>query len=313
VGWWNAHRQRHDRRWAVSVGSQTDTLWSLSLHRVTARRRELAADSEPNVAERRRWNDAYWASVWPKREALTSPVTGILLGHLELGESERVLDIGSGGGITTFAAGDRVAPRGSAVGADISAPLVALARKRATDQGAINVSFCVADVQHDTVPGAPFDVAFSQFGVMFFDEPATAFANIRRHLVPGGRLGFACWQAIEKNPWFVGPALAAYIPAPPPPAPGKSPTGPFSLSDPDRVGKILVDAGWRAADRTAYELAVSVDSDAIVDDGQLRFLGVPEGLFGDARRAVDEHLERLRASDGRIQAPLSVQIFTATA
>lgn len=271
----------------------------------------MTSETEPNVAERRRWNDDYWASVWPKREVLTSAVTDILLNQVELGESERVLDIGSGGGNTTIAAGHRVGPRGSALGADISTPLVALARKRAADEQATNVSFCVADVQHETLAGAPFDVALSQFGVMFFDEPVTAFANIRGHLVPGGRLGFACWQAIDKNPWFVGPALAAYVPSPPPPAPGKSPTGPFSLSDPDRVREILGDAGWSAVDRSTHELIADVDSDAIVDDGQLTFLGVREDAFDHARLAVDEHLEQLRGRDGRIKAPLAVQIFTA--
>jgi SAM-dependent methyltransferase len=273
----------------------------------------VAEGIETNVAERRRWNDEYWTAVWPKREQLTSAVTDILLGRLGLIESERVLDIGSGGGATTIAAGRLVGDRGSVVGADISVPLVDLARQRAAEQRAANVSFCVADVQHDTVPGGPFDVVVSQFGVMFFDEPATAFANIHRQLVPNGRVAFACWQSVEKNPWFVGPALAAYISAPPPPAPGKSPTGPFSLSDPEHVAEILAAAGWKTVEYTPYDVVVSVERETIVDDGQLTFLGVPEESFQEARRAVDEHLERLSNSDGRIEAPLAFQIFTATA
>ncbi|MEO8966839.1 MAG: class I SAM-dependent methyltransferase [Solirubrobacteraceae bacterium] len=273
----------------------------------------MASDSESNMAERRRWNDDYWASVWPRREVLTSAVTEILLSHLALDECERVLDIGSGGGKLTIAAGHLVGAGGSAVGVDISAPLVALARKRAADAQAGTVSFCVADAQHDTLAGGPFDVAVSQFGVMFFDEPAKAFANIRRHLVSGGRLGFACWQAIEQNPWFVGAALASFIAAPPPPAPGKTSTGPFSLSNPRRVREILAAAGWNAPTGTACELVARVDSDALVDDGQLAFLGVPEASFDDARRAVDEQLDPQRDSDGKINAPLAVQIFTATA
>ena len=121
------------------------------------------------------------------------------------------------------------------MGADISAPLLELARARGEAQGARNVSFVVADVQRETVPGGPFDAAVSQFGVMFFDEPETAFANIRRQLVGGGRLGFACWRAPDLNPWFPGPALAGIVPPPPPPAPGKSPTHPFSLADPEHT------------------------------------------------------------------------------
>jgi SAM-dependent methyltransferase len=271
----------------------------------------LTPDDEPNAAERQRWNDVYWASVWPKREAMTNSVTEMLLSHLDLRAGERVLDIGSGGGTTTIAAADRVAPGGSVVGADISVPLVDLARSRVAERQLSNVSFQLADVQRDTVAGAPFDVAVSQFGVMFFDEPATAFANIRGQLVSGGRLAFACWQAVERNPWFVGPTLAGYAPPPSPPRPGKSPTGPFSLSDPERVAEILADAGWQDVLRTPYELTATVDWDAIVDDGQLRFLGVPEDSFDEARQAIDEYLRPLQTADGRIQSPLSVQVFTA--
>ncbi len=273
----------------------------------------MAEEVPANAAERRRWNDVYWASVWPKREQLTNAVTSILLERVGLRDGENVLDVGSGGGIATISAGRLVGDRGSVVGADISTSLVALARRRAVDGGAANVSFLVADVQHDTIPGMPFDAAISQFGVMFFDEPITAFANLHRQVGSVGRLGFACWQAIEKNPWFVGPALAAYIPAPPPPAPGKSPTGPFSLSDPARVIEILAASGWSDVSHEPHELSVTVDREVIVDDGQLTFLGVPTAFFEHARQAVAEHLAPLERADGLIEAPLSFQIFTAAA
>ena len=55
-----------------------------------------------------------------------------------------------------------------------------------------------------------------------------------------------------------------------------------------------------------------MERDAIIDDGQLTFLGVPDERFEHARQAVDEQLRRLQIADGRIQAPLSVQIFTAS-
>lgn len=271
------------------------------------------SSSEANSAERRRWNDEYWASVWPRREQLTNAVTGVVFDHLRLVDGEKVLDVGSGGGTATIAAGGLVGAGGSAVGADISAPLVVLARQRAADQQVANVSFQVVDVQSEAVGGAPFDVAMSQFGVMFFDEPTTAFANIRRLLIPGGRLAFACWQSVERNPWFVGTALAGYVPAPPTPLPGKSPTGPFSLSDPARVLDILASSGWNTIEVDARDLIVDVDREAIFERGQLALLGVPEPSFQAAERAVDEHLARLTGPNGRIRAPLSFQVVTARA
>jgi SAM-dependent methyltransferase len=273
----------------------------------------VANDVETNSVERRRWNDERWVSVWPKREKLTGAVTAVLFDHLGLGEGENVLDVGSGAGGATIAAARLVGGSGSVAGADISASLVDFARQRALEQRVANVSFSVVDMQSESVHGAPFDVAMSQFGVMFFDEPATAFANIRRHLVPGGRLGFACWQPPATNPWFVGPVVAPYAPAPPPPPPGKSPTGPFSLADPERVFDILASSGWKGVEHDALELVVHVDREAIDDDGQLTFLGVPESSIEQAHAAVDEHLETLTGGDGRIRASLAFQIFTATA
>lgn len=264
-----------------------------------------------NEAERRRWNDPYWASVWPHREQVTSSVTGYLLEHLQPAEGERILDVGSGGGVATLAIGPR-AGSGAVVGADISAPLVDLARQRARERGLDNVSFVVADVQHDAVPGAPFDAVTSQFGVMFFDEPGRAFANLRAQTAPTGRIVFACWQELERNPWFAGPALAPFVPPPPPPAPGKSPTGPFSLGDARATTALLETSGWNRVERHPYELVVTVDRDAIIDQGQLQFQGIPEAVREEAWEALQAALEPLKDPDGRYRLPLAFQIFTAS-
>jgi SAM-dependent methyltransferase len=269
-------------------------------------------ESEPNEAERQRWNDAAWAAAWPKRERLTTAVTDVLLSHAQLRPSDNVLDVGTGGGVAALAAAALVGD-GTVVGADISAPLLELAGARAEAQSAGNVSFVVADVQRETVPGGPFDAVISQFGVMFFDEPETAFTNIRRQLVDGGRLAFACWRAPDLNPWFPGPALAGIAPPPPPPAPGKSATHPFSLADPVHATGILEASGWRDVAHTSHDLVVTVDRDAIVDDEALGFFGVPADAYGAVWEAIERRIAPITRDDGRIDAPLAFQIFTAIA
>ena len=149
----------------------------------------------------------------------------------------------------------------------------------------------------------------SRFGVMFFDEPVTAFRNIRAQLAPGGRLAFACWQALERNPWFFASAVADYVPPPPPPAPGKSPTGPFALADPGRTSEILSEAGFVEIARTEHELAVEVPQDSVVDDAQLRFIGVSADQLAAARAAVDDYLGQFALSPTRSRFPLAFQIF----
>jgi len=271
----------------------------------------ISPSSEANRAERKRWNDPLWSEFWPKRERFTETVTPLLLRALDLRPGERVLDIGCGGGPATSAAAAAVGSAGRAVGADISTPLIELARSRVAAKGLTNVSFQIKDVQQERIDDSPFDVAMSQFGVMFFDEPKTAFANIRGHLVPGGRLGFACWQSIAKNPWFVGPALKDFVPPPPQPASGKSPTGPFAFADSDYVRGILQAAGFADIAVAFHEYEIEAPENAIIDDAQLVFLGVPPEKMPQARTAVDRHMTRFRLPSGLCRYPLAVQIFTA--
>jgi ubiquinone/menaquinone biosynthesis C-methylase UbiE len=89
---------------------------------------------------------------------LSTAVTDILFSHCRFQPTDTVLDVGSGGGVAALAAA-RIVGDGKVVGADISAPLVELARRRAAEQRTTNVSFVVADVQQETVPGGPFDAA----------------------------------------------------------------------------------------------------------------------------------------------------------
>lgn len=264
-----------------------------------------------NPVERRRWNDDRWTSVWPRREQLTGSVTPILLDRLALADGERVLDVGSGAGVASLGAAARVGPTGSVRGADISTQLVRFATERAAAAGVGNVDFVLADVQHDQIPGAPFTAVMSQFGVMFFDRPLVAFANLATQVVPGGRLGFACWQEMDRNPWHLGHALRPFVAPPPAPTESRSPTGPFTLGDGERTTALLVAAGWRDVVRTVHEIIVIVTRDAIVDDDGLEQLGIPGDRRIEAAEAIDAHLGAMERGDGTYAAHLAVQIFTA--
>ncbi len=165
-----------------------------------------------NEAQRRQWNDDVRLAAWRHREPMTAAATETLLDHARLKGGETVLDVGCGGGRSAIAAARQVVPDGEVVGADISKPLVTLARQRAAADGVPNARFVVADVQTAALDGGPFDAATSQFGVMFFDESVGAFANVRAHTRQGGRLVFVCWQALADNPWFAGASLQPFCP-----------------------------------------------------------------------------------------------------
>jgi SAM-dependent methyltransferase len=167
-------------------------------------------------------------------------------------------------------------------------------------------------MQTDPVGGGPFDAALSQFGVMFFDEPVTAFLNIRAHLRPGGRVVFACWQGIEKNPWFPGSAIAALLPPPPVPLPGKSLAGPFAFADPAHTEAVLRAAGFVDVHRTAHELSIEAPHDAVVDDVQFELMDIPADEREAAKAVVGEHMRQFAVGAELSRFPLAFQLFDAT-
>ncbi len=157
--------------------------------------------------------------------------------------TDRVLDVGCGAGQTTRDAA-RAAPAGSALGIDISASALGRARGLARAQGLGNVAFEQGDAQTHRFAPEHFDVAISRFGTMFFADPVTAFANVRRALRPDGRLVMTVWQAREHNEWHtaVHHALTGSTGAADTAGPD-----PFSLADPATVRQILGAAGFTGA------------------------------------------------------------------
>lgn len=102
----------------------------------------------------------------------------------------------------------------------------------------------------------------SRTGVMFFADAAAAFANLARATRPGGRLAMLVWQAPERNEWFLTFATRLTagrpLPAPPPEAPS-----PFSLSDPERVQRLLEGTGWSDVSLEDLALPMYFGADAV--------------------------------------------------
>ena len=133
------------------------------------------------------------------------------------------------------------------------------------DEGIGNALFEVADAQtfrHDV----PFDAIISRFGVMFFDDPVAAFANLHGGLWTGGRIAFACWQDLLLNEWITvaGGALLEHVP-PTDPQPTDVP-GPFAFSDQERVRGILSDAGFDDATFAPIEEPILLGGKGTIDD-----------------------------------------------
>jgi len=256
----------------------------------------LEASGE-NAEQIRYWNETAGPK-WVEFQALVDAQIAHLGEHAMdragLAPGERVIDVGCGCGETTLALARRVAPAGQVLGVDLSAPMLARAAERARAAGLGDViRFENADAQTHRLPAGAFDVAYSRFGVMFFADPAAAFANLRTTLRPGGRLAFVCWQTLVQNRWLSTPLAAAapHLTLPPPPAPGAP--GPFSLADPDRVRSILGRAGFAdvALEPVCEPLTIGGGGDV---EATVRFLlegvGPTSAALRDADPAVRERV-----------------------
>jgi SAM-dependent methyltransferase len=157
---------------------------------------------------------------------------------LRIGPSDRVLDVGCGAGQTTRAAA-RLAVSGSVVGVDVSASMLARARRLTAAEGlGGNVRFELGDIQVHRLSREHFDVVISRFGTMFFADPVAAFRNIARAARPQGRLHMLVWQAHHRNEWSTALQTTLGV--------DKTSNGPdpFSLGDPVITRRILEAAGF---------------------------------------------------------------------
>jgi len=124
-----------------------------------------------------------------------APLTRRLLGRAALAGGERALEVGCGFGDLTIELARQVGPSGFVVGIDLSVAMLEQTEGSARTAGLRNIRFDSCDAQTHAFQEPAFDLMVSQFGVMFFADPVTAFANMRVALRPGGRTAFLCWQS----------------------------------------------------------------------------------------------------------------------
>jgi SAM-dependent methyltransferase len=122
--------------------------------------------------------------------------------------------------------------------------MLELARARAETEH-LPAQFIHADAERYAFEPAVFDAVISRLGVMFFERPLDAFANLRRAAQPHATLCLIAWRSPAENPFMTTAerAAAPLLPNLPPRKPDAP--GQFAFADRDRVQAILQDSGWR--------------------------------------------------------------------
>jgi|SRR6185295_4641049 len=213
----------------------------------------------PNEDMAAAWNGPSgqaWVDEQQLLDEMFLPIESLLVDAVQQLGARAVLDVGCGSGATTLAVARALGSDGRATGIDISRPLIDMAHERARQRGSA-ASFVCDDAQTHDFEATSFDLLISRFGVMFFDDPVAAFANLRRATANQGALRFVTFRPIAENPFMTtaeraaGPLLAN-IPPRRPNAPGQ-----FAFSDRDYVLGILAGSGWSHAELAPVDVACS--------------------------------------------------------
>ncbi len=125
----------------------------------------------------------------PDAAALASLGCGNPTAVADLHPGEKVLDLGSGGGIDVLLSAKRVGPNGFVYGLDMTPEMLDLARHNAADAGATNVEFLEGHIESIPLPDSSVDVVISNCVINLSPDKPTVFAEMFRVLRPGGRLG----------------------------------------------------------------------------------------------------------------------------
>jgi ubiquinone/menaquinone biosynthesis C-methylase UbiE len=240
---------------------------------------------------------------WAKRAASfardaaprTRPFAAALVDLVGVKPGDRVLDVATGSGVVAVEAALRAGPTGAVLATDLVPEWEPFVAETAKEAGVDNVSFQATPSEKLALPDASFDVALSQFGLMFADEPVVALREMHRVLRPGGNVGVAVWSVLEKLGVFLLTRVVSAELPPSPPAPGHTP---WRLGEPGMIEALMTDAGFHDVTVTPTTLTYEVT------DPHREWAAWRENIQGPAQALQDLPEERQRQIEEKALATL---------
>ena len=268
------------------------------------------------------WNEGIgkkWVEEDDSMNERLSILTKELFLRLNINRGDKILDIGCGGGQTSFEASEIVGENGYVVGADISKILLDLAKSKYANTK--NLEFKLCDVQNYEFRENSFNKVISRFGVMFFENPIEAFKNIYDSLQEGGSLNFVCWTNVMENEFFTDPTniIIRHLNKDFPEI-TRSP-GPLAFSEEKYINEILSNSGFKNIKvEKVYSLITTNDSPE--KNGEL-LLNIGSGgrLLADANLSKKElsvirdemvEISQKRQKNGKITYKACLNYVSAT-
>ena len=210
---------------------------------------------------------------------------------------QRVLDVGCGTGVLTRELALRTGPGGAVTGLDSSPRMLAIAQRLSP---ALEWREGFAEVL--PFPDGSFDAVVSQFGLMFFPDPAQALREMMRVLKPGGRLAVAVWASLKHTPAYAAEvALVEELAGAKAAAPLRAP---FVLGDPARLAELFLAAGIGGATCALHQGTGGFPSIRIMVELDLRVLlplmdvALDEERIAEILRRAETELRPFVADEG---------------
>ena len=268
------------------------------------------------------WNEGIgkkWVEEDDSMNERLSILTKELFLRSNINRDDKILDIGCGGGQTTFEASKMVGENGYVIGADISKILLDLAKSKYANTKNLEFKYC--DVQNYEFRENSFNKVISRFGVMFFENPIEAFKNIYNSIQEDGSLNFVCWTNVIENEFFTDPTniIIKHINKEFPEI-TRAP-GPLAFSEADYVKEILVSSKFKNVKVEKVYSSISTNDSAKKDGGLLLKLGLGGRLLADANLSKKElsvirdemiEISQKRQKNGKITYKACLNYVSAT-
>jgi enediyne biosynthesis protein CalE5 len=194
----------------------------------------------------RRWEPLFQSFTWPLALRMTTAA--------QIGDGQRVVDIGCGIGDPTLQVAVLVGPHGRVLGIDLVEDMLVTARERAVALGLGHVEFRAGDVSAIELGPHAWDAVLGRWSLIYVADVGRVLGRLREALVPGGRIAVAAWAPPDANPWITIPmdALARVLPLPAqdPAAPGL-----FHLSADGALARALGAAGFEDVRQERVQLS----------------------------------------------------------
>jgi SAM-dependent methyltransferase len=227
----------------------------------------------------------------------------------EIRPGHRVLDVACGTGVLTRAAADRVRPGGAVVGLDANAGMLAVAERKAPA-----IEWRQARAEALPFGDESFDRVVSQFGLMFFDDRASAIREMTRVARRGGRVTVAVWAALDATPGYA--AVVALLERLFGDEVADALRAPFALGDEGALARLFAEAGVDDAEIATQEGTAKFSSIRSWIHTEVRGWTLADRIddrqFEQLLEEAEKVLQPFRSADGSVAFAAPAHIVTAT-